>query len=430
MLLVYPPFIRDNTFQLHRVPNVLLFILHFTCYMNTNNPPERWSGESAYWPADPTSGAQVLQLTGDVAIATNIYCEDPACSPGNRIAVVRSLRCDAYAPAELWVVDVERARTIQVDCNMRWPGACAQAYGDFFYYPRFFDNHWELRRLSFSTLVVETVRNYPNTVEPYGALGSVSPDGRYLVTSRRQSDGNHNIFVLDIETDCQQTIAQGPDFYNPHPRFDRQQGEWVLVQHNRGYRLEHGVMRCVDPHVGVTLVLCKRDGTEQRVLPIARPFIPQGISGHEAWLNNQPAFVYSTSPAHPPYDDGERCGNLLMYRLGDEKPVVLADAPDLYFGHVSTSACGRYWCCDAWNWPHDGEDCCRCAPRIFVGSVATRRFAVVCDVGGVWPRYENGHAHPYLSSDNRYAIFTSTRTGLPQVFRAELPVGFLEQLDT
>ena len=397
--------------------------------MNAKSSQKRWSGESAYCPADPTSGAQVLQLTGDVAISTNIYCEDPACSPGNRIAVTRSQRCDAFAPAELWVVDVELGRTIQVDRDMRWPGACAQAYGDLFFYPRFFADRWDLRRLRLSTLAVETIREFSNTIEPYGALGSVSPDGRYLVTDRRHPDGNHDIFTFDIETGREQTIAQGFDFFNPHPRFDRQQGEWVLVQHNRGFRLESGEMRRVDPQIGVTLVLCKRDGTEQRTLPIARPFILQGVSGHEAWLKDQAAFVYSSTPLDPPFDDGERCGNLLLYRVGDEKPIVLAHAPDLYFGHVSTSACGRYWCCDAWNWPHDGTDCCRCAPRIFVGSIATRRFAALCDVGGVWPRYENGHSHPYLSADNRHAIFTSTRTGLPQVFRATLPDRFLEGLD-
>ncbi len=154
--------------------------------MNARNPVERWNTESAYWPADAESGAQVLQLTGDISIATNIYCEDPACSPGNRIAVVRSLHCNARMPAELWVADVEHGRTIRVDHNMSWEGAGAQAYGDLFYYPRFFGDRWEMRRLRFSTLAVETVREFDNAVKPFHALGSVSPDGRYLAM-----DGRH-----------------------------------------------------------------------------------------------------------------------------------------------------------------------------------------------------------------------------------------------
>lgn len=394
--------------------------------MKAKQSVERWSGESAYWPADPASGAEILQLTGNVSIATNIYCEDPACSPGNRIAVVRSMRCDAGAPAELWVTEVETGRSILVDENISWVGSGPQAYGDLFFYPRFFEDHWEIRRLRFSTLEVEVVRDFPNKTSRFCSLGSASPDGRHLVTHRRLADGCHEIFVLDLESGHEQIIARGVDFCNPHPRFDRMQGEWVLVQHNRGCRIVDGELRWVDPQIGTTLELCKCDGSEQRTLPIARPFIPQGVSGHEAWLKDQPAFVYSTSPVDPPYNDGRCCGNLLLYRLGDEMPSVLADAPDLYFGHVSTSACGRYWCCDAWNWPHDGKDCCRCAPRLFVGSVETRRFACVGDVGGVWPRYENGHAHPYLSADNRHVVFTSTRTGIPQIFRATLPDGLLE----
>ena len=396
--------------------------------MNDSQPVGRWHNESAFWPADPLCGAEILQLTGDLAIATNIYCEDPACSPGNRIAVFRSTTCDAAAPAELWISDIEQGRSILIDRDASWVGAAPQAYGDRLYYPRFFESHWELREVCFSTLARRTVREFARETPRFHALGSASPDGRYLVTDERAADGRHDIFVLDTVDGGRQTIAGGADFFNPHPRFDRQTGDWVLVQHNRGYRFEDGIMRRVDPAIGVTLVLCRRDGSEQRTLPIARPFIPQGVSGHEAWVRGQPAFIYSTAPMDPPYDDGTRRGNLLLYRLGDDRPSVVADAPDLYFGHVSTSACGRYWCCDAWNWPHDGEDCCRCAPRIYVGDLVSKGFAAVCDVGGVWPRYENGHAHPYLSADNRHVVFTSTRTGIPQVFRATLPDGLLQQL--
>ena len=394
-----------------------------------NQPPAgRWQGESAYWPADPLSGADILQLTGNISIATNIYCEDPACSPANRIVIFRSTTCDAAEPAELWVADVEKGRSILVDRDASWVGAGPQAYGTRFYYPRFFESHWELRELSLDTLEHRTVREFRGGSPRFRTLGSASPDGRYLATLHCEDDDNNDVFVMDIETGDRRTIARGHDWLNPHPRFDRMQGDWVLVQHNRGHRRSAGGMEVTDPNVGVTLVLCRRDGSEQQTLPIARPFIPQGVSGHEAWIKGEPAFVYSTAPMDPPYDDGTRRGNLLLYRVGDDRPSVLADAPDLYFGHVSTSACGRYWCCDAWKWPHDGQDCCRCAPVIYVGDLMTRRFAPVCEVGGCWPRYENGHSHPYLSADNRHVVFTSTRAGFPQVFRATLPEGFLTRL--
>jgi Tol biopolymer transport system component len=398
--------------------------------MSTLQVTERWSRESAYWPSDPVSGAEIEQLTGNVGIATSIYCEDPACSPENRIAIVRSLYCDARRPAELLVTDVETGLSVPVDTEMSWQGACAQAYGDLFYYPRRVEGRWELRRLRFSTLEVEVVHQFPGGAVDFRCLGSVSPDGRRLVNERALDDGRHEVFVLDLETGREQSIAAGEDYCNPHPRFDRRQGEWVLVQRNRGFRRDPvtGLVETTDRTLGTTLELCKADGSERHILPIARPIVPQGVSGHESWLKDRHAFIYSTSPLDPPYDDGRRTGNLLRYRIGDEKPTVIAHAPDIYFGHVSASACGRYWCCDGWPWAHDGTDACRVAPRVYVGNIETGNFAAVCEVGGVWPRYENGHAHPYLSADNRHVVFTSSRAGFPQVFKATLAEGWLERL--
>jgi hypothetical protein len=338
--------------------------------------------------------------------------------------------CNAQKPAELWVTDIESGLSVLVEEESSWNGAYPQAYGDLFFYPRLVGDRWEIRRLRFSTLDTETVYRFPEGTSAYRNLGSASPDGRHLVNERILDDGRHEVIVLDLETGGVQPIAIGEDYCNPHPRFDRQQGDWVLVQHNRGYRRnpETGLMEVPNPDPGTTLELCKVDGTEHHNIPIARPAIPQGVSGHESWLKDQNTIIYSTTPLDLPYDDGRRVGNLLRYHIGDEKPTVISHAPDIYFGHASASACGRYWCCDGWDWTHDGRDACRCAPRLYVGSIETGNFAMVSEVGGVWPRYENGHAHPYLSADNRHVVFTSTRAGFPQVFRATLPEGFLEQL--
>ena len=38
------------------------------------------------------------------------------------------------------------------------------------------------------------------------------------------------------------------------------------------------------------------------------------------------------------------------------------------------------------------------------------------------------HTHPYLTADNRWLIFNSTRSGHAQVYGAVVPEGFLESL--
>ncbi len=389
-----------------------------------------WINEIGYWPDDQISGARILQLTGFLSMATNIYCEDPACSKKNRIAVYRLPSPVATDPGELWVTDLEQLQSIFVDKEIVWFRSFPQSYGNFFFYQKFNGRLWEIKKLCFPALEVDTVCQLPENSIPYETLGSASPCGRYIANLISRDD-IFDVVVFDLETKKQQTIVSGPDFCNPHPRFDRMKGEWVLVQHNRDCIKKNGHPVTDETKRGTTLVLCKRDGSTSIELPVARPYIPQSISGHEAWIYNEPAFLFSTTPLNMPYDDGNRCGNLLMYRIGDEKPSVVAHAPEIYFGHVSTSSCGKYWCCDAWDWsPGDIEVCTRNTPKIAVGSIKTGKFAFVCQSGGFWTNYEAGHCHPYLSADNRFVVFSSTRTGIPQVFCAILPDGFLENLES
>lgn len=389
-----------------------------------------WCGESAYHPDDPLTGAEIVQLTGNVSISTNIYCEDPACSPDGRIAVVRSQWCNADAPAQLWLVDVAGRRSVMVDTDMSWSGACPQAYGDLFFYPRFRDGRREIVRLRMSSMEKDVVYDLGDDESTFTKLGSASPDGAFLVASRCHSDGRHETFIVELASGRTWPVAIGEDYFNSHPRFDRMDGQYLLIQHNRGQRrVGGGLAQSLVRTEGTTLRLARRDGSESRELPVARPAIAQAVSGHEAWLKGQAAFIYSLSPLDDPHNDGRRVGNLMLYRIGDDRPSVIADAPDLYFGHVSSSSCGCYWVCDAFPWKRDGSDACRTAPRIAVGCINTGKWAFVCEAGGgVWARYENGHAHPILTADNRYVIFTSMRTGLPQVFSATIPSGMLEDL--
>jgi len=42
---------------------------------------------------------------------------------------------------------------------------------------------------------------------------------------------------------------------------------------------------------------------------------------------------------------------------------------------------------------------------------------------------QHSHPHAYMTPDNRFVIFNSDRTGLCQLWGAEIPAGFLEALD-
>jgi hypothetical protein len=388
----------------------------------------RWISEAIFHKEDPNSGATIKQLTSQTTIATSIYCEDPYCSAKcGRVVVMRSQYTDNCAPWELWVIDLNKDRSVLIEDNISMEGIANHAYGDFFFYIRRSGSIFQLMRLCLSTLETKAVLTAPANQLDFISLGSMSPDNRFYVNKRRS--GQNEIVVVDLETGEQTTIAKGKDISNPHPRFDRMKGEFVLIQWNRGQGWRDSIEEIYDARLvslGVTLFLVRRDGTDRRELPIARPHIPTSVSGHEAWIKGEPAFIFSLRGKDSPYNDGSRVGNLALYRLGDDSPHVIAHDPDTYYGHVSTSYCGRYWVCDGWDLRLKGL---YRPPWIAIGSIASGKFATLCKVEGNFPEFEAGHAHPYMTADNKWVIFGSTRAGIPQVFAAEVPEGFLEALD-
>lgn len=386
-----------------------------------------WTPGVAFHRDDPICGAPIAQLTIGSLMGDSIYCEDPHCSARcGRIVVIRTDRFIYCAvPSELWLVDPEAGASILIDRD--FGGGFAQgAYGDTIVYVTYSSGGRELVRLRLSTLERATVLRLPQAHAPFAGLGSLSPDGRYYVNLAGSTyKGEVRLLAVDLETGKETLITKDEDVINPHPRFDRMDGTYILVQRNRGQRWDKkNGFETFDKNLGATLFLARRDGTERRELPIARPYIPHGISGHEAWVTGQPEIVLSLDLRSGPYDDGKRKGNLVHYRLGDKKPSVLVHAPDKYYGHVSTSYCGKYWISDEWP-----VGCPRyMTPKIMIGSIKTGKYAALCQVGGNWCTYETGHAHPYMTADNRRIIFADSRTGIPQVFAAEIPKGFLENL--
>ncbi|HVF10576.1 MAG TPA: hypothetical protein VNA16_07230, partial [Abditibacteriaceae bacterium] len=63
-----------------------------------------------------------------------------------------------------------------------------------------------------------------------------------------------------------------------------------------------------------------------------------------------------------------------------------------------------------------------------IGSLATGRMLPFCDTGTSYGSPQYSHPHAYLTPDNRRVIFNSDRTGLGQVWCADVPQGFLEAL--
>ena len=88
-------------------------------------------------------------------------------------------------------------------------------------------------------------------------------------------------------------------------------------------------------------------------------------------------------------------------------------------GHISVSQCGRYFLVD------DGRD----GVPLTVGSLRSGRHAHLAFTATVHDDQQSSHAHPYLTADNQWAVFTSNREGRSQVYGARVPADLLASLD-
>ena len=241
---------------------------------------------------------------------------------------------------------------------------------------------------------------------------TIPPDERYFVSNLRVNRDTWGLFRVDLTNGQWSVFHEHKDICNPHPQFEPSQGRDILVQHNRGCDVdpEENFTLLVGEE-GATLYVIDRDGGNYRPLPVGRPHTGP-VSGHECWVGTSGKIILTTCEAEwneihlvAPGDARSRC---LWRGIGH----------CMAFTHIGASNDGRYFIVDDLS---NGY--------LYIGSLATGRLLPLCGTGASCAASQYTHPHPYLTPDNRYAIFNSDRTGLGQVWAAELPTGFLAALD-
>jgi Tol biopolymer transport system component len=357
---------------------------------------------------DPTSGAEIYQLTNDTRPADNIYGEQPYSPPeSNRIAV--RFYPEGDKPGGLSILDLEDGSVHPViKTSPRFPAF--HAWGDYLYCQEESGQKLILKRWHYQTLQEEEVISLP-TEEGGFSYGTVSPDHRFYAASVNR-DGLFRVLLIELSSGRRRTLADSPDQLFKHEQFSLDGRNRVLIQAN-------------GPGVKVVnLGVMELDGEGIDWLPVdAPPVTPVGrwpggdrytprCTGHEAWIGRTARVFLSTG-----YDK-DAGTNLWTAAVGDSAPSVVWKTA-LRFGHVSASRCGTYWVADT-----SSEE----GVPIYIGAFGSGRGerAVVSRTthdGQQW-----SHTHPYLTADNRWLVYTSTRSGLPQVYGARLPESFLARL--
>lgn len=359
---------------------------------------------------DPESGARITQLTSAPLINANMYGEQPFMDAESRF-VLFSRSLNSYGPVEIWRVDM-RDFMLRYICDGALRRRCLGISPDhrYFFCTRMLDGGFEVVRTDVVTLEQVT---YPfkGEIKPTSMLG-FSSDNRLGVCGVMLSDTRFGILKLDFETQTSQIIHEGPELVNPHVQVEPGKGEDIMVQHNRGSRVEGGkVVRLVGEE-GATLYLIDWSGGNLRTLPVGKPYTTP-CQGHQCWIGKTGEILLTVAGGAS--EETISKGILLAVKPGDEKARVVAKG--YRYQHPNASRDGRFFVSDV------------AGDALIVGSIKTGKTRALCT--GFSPLRSSpqyAHPHPYFSPDNKWVIFNSISTGIPHVCAASVPEGMLEEL--
>ena len=358
---------------------------------------------------DSENGTLIYQLADDPRPADNIYGEQPYSSPdGNRVAIRHY--ADGDADGGLSILDIEDGALHPVLTQApRFPAF--HAWGARLYYQEQVGDALVLKRCDYQSLRKEDVLALPEQDARF-SYGTVSPDERFYAVSVHPGDGSSRLVLFDLADGSRRVLAESSSQNFKHEQFSSDGRNRILIQANSA-----------DVSV-VNLGIVSIDDGSIDWLPVdAPPLIPIGrwpggqrhtprCTGHEAWIGRTDRVFLSTAP------DEERRANIWSAASTDSSPTPVYKGSHR-FGHVSVSRCGSFWIADS-----PGAE----TVPIYAGSLtsgACRRLvhSRTSHDGKQW-----SHTHPYLTADSRWLIFTSNRSGRPQVYGARVPEGFLSGL--
>jgi len=342
---------------------------------------------------DTESGARVYLIGGDARHADNIYGEQPYGDATGRWVAVRYYP-NPERPGGISIIDLADGTRREVLVG-KPPFPAFHAWGEHLYYHQVVDGTLMLRRCRYDSLAVENVAPLPSEMGLF-SYGTVSPDQRYYAVSvRANADARATVHLLDLRTGQWRLLLDKPGYHAKHEQFSRDGRNCVLIQLNRMPDVKE-----------VLLGELATDGT-QRLFPADRPHTPRP-TGHEAWIGSGASIFFSTA------SDADSRGNIWVAESAAPRPALVCPCKR-WFGHVSVSRCGRYWIGDT------GED----GIPIYIGKFGVDTCQRVVFSRTVYDGKQWSHAHPYLTADNQWLIFTSTRGGHPQVYAAKLQAGWL-----
>ena len=370
-----------------------------------------WRPEYICRAVDPNVGAEMFQLTSAALVSHNIYCESRYCSAdGTIIPFLRSV--EGYLCADLWLCDMTNKQVAPVCAHVLGHPAAVH-YGNILIFIRETEKKQRiLMRLDLKTHELNEIMDMKDCPKTHHPVGCISPDERYYLSNVRIKDEMYGLYRIELSTGRWEIFHEHEDICNPHPQYEPSLGRDIMVQHNRGCKLDenNNIIR-LGGEEGATLYLVDSDGGDLRPLPVGKPHTG-AITGHECWIGKTGRIILTLDPRQ----FGKTETHIVTPGEGTSRCFIKG----LLLGHVSASDDGRFFISDDFT---NG--------RIYAAGIKTGRLLPLCETGmsGITAGCQSNHPHPYMTPDNGYVIFNSNRTGVPQIWAAKIPDGFLEALE-
>jgi len=373
---------------------------------NQNND-EEVAAQSRF--RDPETGVQKIRLTSRPCIHSHIYPEAPVSSPDGRLVVISQTEPHSDR-ITYWLADTARRAVRQITDE---PDASAPIFprdGSCLYYSA----GRRVKRISLESFERQTLFDMPAAVgTPFG-IDTLSYDMTRCLTVTQPRAGVWAVAVLDLEQQTGHIVYERTGAPVGHLQYVRNRGRRFLVQVNDGYRADAdgNCLRLIGPR-GATLHVLHDDGSGHARLPVGFT-LTERVQGHQCWVGPHNTVITTL------HRRSRRSAPWVQDRIvtvdvdsGERRTVGEGQG----FTHIHTTADGAYWVAD-----------CNRTADIFVGAVATGRYRRFCRSGATFGGAQYTHPHPFFLAGDRMIGWNSDETGVPHVYVATIPDGFLESL--
>ena len=363
---------------------------------------------------DPETGVMAIRLTSEPCISHNIYPEAPIITPdGKRFIFARRRALEKHET--FWIGDIETLRIRQVTDEGDAAAPVVAADGKWLYYSA----GRLVKRLSPETFEREVIFEVPDSLAWIGGIASLDTTGTRFLAPGRGRSGMYGVAVIEPAAGTARIIYEGPDVHNPlaifglHGQYSRNADRKVLVQVNNGMEIDRfGNIARLIGDMGASLVVVNDDGSNPLVLKAGFSLLER-VQGHQCWVGHKDMVLTTLhrrqSASSPWIQD-----RVVALVPGEEYRIV---GQGKGFTHIGSSPDGEWWVAD------DNK-----TGDIYIGSITTARYKLFWRSGATFGSPQYTHPHPFFLGDGKSVGWNSDVTGVPQVYAARIPEGFLDSL--